>query len=198
VRRRVLNLVTALSLLLCVAVCALWVRGYFVADALSWRRLSTEGMDVSQWVGSAHSGLGTIAVAAVTRTEPLAVGAGSAVPVQKPKRFYWLTRRPPLRPAAPAELRGFRSPVLDVVAGSPALSPGVSRSSAWSVSAPCWVPALALAVPPAVWAARFPRRRLQSRRRRLGLCPSCGYDLRATPGRCPECGTVSSGRPAAA
>jgi hypothetical protein len=48
----------------------------------------------------------------------------------------------------------------------------------------------ALAVLPAVYLVKLRRRR--RRADRVGLCQSCGYDLRATPARCPECGAAGT------
>ncbi len=57
----------------------------------------------------------------------------------------------------------------------------------WSAGAPHGAVAAILALAPATVALRGLKR---SRRLNRHLCVRCGYDLRATPERCPECGTV--------
>jgi hypothetical protein len=60
----------------------------------------------------------------------------------------------------------------------------VMAHQTWAV--PRWLVLFSLTLPLLAWGMNPIRRR---RRRRRGLCPACGYDLRATPGRCPECGS---------
>ena len=68
---------------------------------------------------------------------------------------------------------------------------GLRRTSTqfrrWQVRLPYWAIVLVTAAVPVFYVRRV-RWLRRAHRARRGLCPGCGYDLRASSGRCPECG----------
>jgi hypothetical protein len=73
-----------------------------------------------------------------------------------------------------------------------AWGPGHIKSHGYlrAVLVPAWFVGLILAAFPSVWTALLARAWMRHGLRRAthGHCVHCGYDLRATPSRCPECG----------
>ena len=61
----------------------------------------------------------------------------------------------------------------------------VPSAAATTGSFPLWIPTLTFALLPAYALLPYHRRR---KRKKLGLCVKCGYDLRGSKDRCPECG----------
>ena len=60
--------------------------------------------------------------------------------------------------------------------------------SLWNLAVPYWFIAGAAVVTASL---SLLQRRRQRTRENAGFCRQCGYDLRASPGRCPECGAPS-------
>ena len=185
-KRRLLNLRTALSLLLCVTAGMAWVwsweRGYIVA-----RRGIAGGTVV--WT------LADGRVAAYHFTDP----ADRDMTIRPGEVWAaWQSTATNFRP--PPWARRGAGFAWAASHPDPAAFPRF-----WYVAVPLWlvVAATGLASIPAILAVRrgaiacelwlrgLPAAMVESRRRRSGRCPACGYDLRATPGRCPECGTIS-------
>jgi hypothetical protein len=177
VRRCLLNSLTAVSLLLCVAVCALWVRSYWAVDYLAYSR--------PDWAVFMEYGGGQFRFEYVRAARERDYVGYSGFVCRRVDRADG-----PLR-------QGMRMP------GSQSL---FDRWGFWIVTGERWgdyhhaafVPGWFLAgVALPLPAAGAIRRRRRLSRRGCGLCLLCGYDLRATPDRCPECGgaaSVSSGR----
>jgi hypothetical protein len=66
--------------------------------------------------------------------------------------------------------------------------------SQWLDRLPYWtlhaIGAVVCGVPLTVIVVQWYKESVSLSREERGHCASCGYDLRATPGKCPECGTV--------
>jgi hypothetical protein len=69
--------------------------------------------------------------------------------------------------------------------------PASPRQIVWKFLIPHWAMVFVLGVVPAIWLyVRLRPMSVRARRLQEGRCIQCGYDLRASPERCPECGTA--------
>ena len=171
-RRFLHALAMSLALLPAVVTAALWVRGYYARDSLTWSAKRVEAFAeasrgrvrlgrtwISPWRGTFFPGFRH------HQSRPRPLGRLGATPPEAWRRALGFAYVGPdaYRPGAP-----FVSQAVEVPMGFPA---GLSLClAAWPLRAAV-------------------RRTVRRRRMSRGLCPTCGYDLRAAPERCPECGT---------
>jgi hypothetical protein len=142
--RPLLNTAAVLSLFLCVAVLALWLRSEWYTDQIVY------GGSAESLLFRSYHGV-----------------------------FYFKTSR--FMDATPGWTHTFDSGYRETESGwmdKPDLIVCVPFFSffVWTALLPSW-------------RLLFPWLKVRERRRKGEICRSCGYDLRATPDRCPECGT---------
>jgi hypothetical protein len=169
--RKLFTLAAGASAVLCAGVCVLWVRSYAHHDGLTMM-LSDNRVAVA---GSVRGGVEFVAI-----TNP-------------PERAYssrlW-SEQQPISPLPRYTHAGFGAVTFTQTMAE--LDGVQTRQVGFgAVVIPFYAVLLATVILPTWWLLT------RRRQRKPGTCPRCGYDLRATPDRCPECGAVPAGKKSA-
>jgi hypothetical protein len=181
VGRRLFTFLSALSLLSLVAVVALWVRSYWVADHLVWYPVNAKDNSV---------------VDDYLVVSEFGVVYARFIPAYDTLIGY--PRSPTSHFSSAADKENLPFAFEDGVwrrmgFGYTSIVGWSERPGYW-LSAPHGALAVVFGVLPCSWLWRWLRRR---KRAGLQTCPGCGYDLRASPHKCPECGTSRAPLPPA-
>jgi hypothetical protein len=194
-RRWVFHIISLFSLLLAVAAGVMWVRSYSRVEMIQHKKYELREIPSPHThVTNAGivSGLGGVQIHHTTNT----ISAGFFEKGRKdPKRHQLGVRWLIFTEAGLFDSSGMGSRLY--YPGGPSRFGFDFTNRSWGGSAsrppntqiaatvPYWFLVLFCTLPPLAWVSwQSPSRR----RLREGLCLHCGYDLRASPERCPECG----------
>jgi hypothetical protein len=199
-KRRLLNLLTAVSLLLCVAVVVLWARNWAVpgpaGEPAGWRATlqlkapaarppgeAVRAGDLVRYAIADLEGPGVI----TEKTQRVGRDGYVRLPFRRRLNVVGLTAED-----IDSAISG-AYPVHDCYGSYDRIHVTVATGD--SRVPYLWVVLLLVLLPALKAATVVPilLRWRQTRRARAGLCVTCGYDVRATLDRCPECGHAPAG-----
>jgi hypothetical protein len=168
------NAATALSTLLFLASLTFWVRSYFCGDLL--RHIGPDVIPTTSYLMTSTTG--ELSLGWYTKTSRDPTSGGSRYPTGFSSE-HWDSRAYPLRwpSGTTTNALGFGGEHFRLPEGDD-----------YTLVVPYYAITIALFALPLIWLLRYWRRRKALAAHR---CPACGYDLRATPNRCPECGRAT-------
>lgn len=178
VRQLTGRVLLSISLILCVIISITWARSYLTSDEYTWLR-SGQGQNLGSLVKFCSASGGLDFELHRFRMDAPAVPMRQIFELQGTAGTSWTHRKP----------WGHRAGFFDffwIIDRGVRNEPHLVEEKLF-VACPHWVVFVVTLIAPALVAIRLFFRSYNVDR---CVCAKCGYDLRATPGRCPECGTI--------